>query len=704
MIKLNSYYILIFIVIILLSNIQLTSLKPSEIKLVFKGKGEQEILNSLFPYEPSEVIVNGYLKESCKKYYYLELENNNEVIIKFMTQIKTCENMFNGLINLIEADLSNFDASKVTNMFNMFFSCTGLKKVNFGDIDTSSVKSIQSIFKECNELTFIDMSKFNTNNLENMLDVFAYCRKLIAVKMQNFDTSKTTTMRGIFCECNDLIYADLSNFQTSLLSDISYMFAECRSLIYIDLSSFIIHNNSIDITDHFRQVNTGVNICIRDDTTRNFLLDTRDDCYHECFKQNIKIDLSQRKCIDNCNECSNKYEYYNLCFDKCPENTYPINNKFLCLDKKPKGYYLCNGKYNTCYETCEDCNKKGNQIYNNCIECKNGYKFLDDSMYNSNGNCYGICNGYFYFDEFNNYQCVDICPEKYNKKINEKNKCINECKYDDTYMYEYNSFCYKNCPNESCLLYNYYCIDKLINNQNIYFELIKNKVIKCLNIEELNEGNDLIFLNQEVIYTISTTTSNQKNNIIKKDISAVNLGNCINKLKDKYNISKDEEENLYILKIDIPLEGIKIPKIEYEVYYPLYNETLFQLDLSICHNTLINISIPINISFNDLDLYNSSSSLYNDICYTLTSDSGTDKSLKDRRNEFIDKNLTICEENCKFIDYDNITKRAICSCYTKINLPIILNYAANTFQKSLDICYGKIPPYPSPLHSKITTV
>ena len=148
MINLNSYYILIFIVIILLSNIQLTSLKPSEIQLIFKGKGEQEILNSLFPYEPSEVIVNGYLKESCKKYCYLELENNNEVIIKFMTQIKTCENMFNGLINLIEADLSNFDASKVTNMFNMFFSCTGLKKVNFGDIDTSSVKSIQSIFKE----------------------------------------------------------------------------------------------------------------------------------------------------------------------------------------------------------------------------------------------------------------------------------------------------------------------------------------------------------------------------------------------------------------------------------------------------------------------------------------------------------------------------------------------------------------------------
>ena len=35
---------------------------------------------------------------------------------------------------------------------------------------------------------------------------------------------------------------------------------------------------------------------------------------------------------------------------------------------------------------------------------------------------------------------------------------------------------------------------------------------------------------------------------------------------------------------------MKIPKIEYEVYYPLFNNnTLFQLDLSICANMKIDI-------------------------------------------------------------------------------------------------------------------
>jgi len=64
------------------------------------------------------------------------------------------------------------------------------------------------------------------------------------------------------------------------------------------------------------------------------------------------------------------------------------------------------------------------------------------------------------------------------------------------------------------------------------------------------------------------------------------------------------KKKIYILKIDIPLEGMKIQKIEYEFYCPLFNQTLFKLDLSICHNILINVSIPINISSDNLDLFN----------------------------------------------------------------------------------------------------
>ena len=468
--KTYSYYVLFFTIIIQFSKTKLTLLKLSEIKLVIKGKGTQQILYNSFPYNPSEVIVIGNLKSTCIKSCYLENKDNNEVIIKFESQINTCENMFNGLGNIIEADLSNFDASRVTNMVNMFLSCTKLKRIDFGDIDTSLIKTIQAIFAHCEELAFVDMSKFNTKNLENIQDTFAFCSKLMAVKMENFDTSKITLMRGLFYRCYALKYADLSNFLTTCIRDVCYMFEDCHSLIYADLSSFIIHN-TIEAENPFYKANSNLKICVTDDTTISKLPGSRNQCSDNCFNNNIKIDLGTNTCIKNCNQCSNKYEYYNLCFQACPENTYPKINKFLCLDKKPKGYYLDNNihQYNLCYETYKDCNKKGNEKNNNCIECKNGYNFLTDSMYSSNTNCYPICNNFFYFDESNIFHCITECPEQFNKIIIEKNKCINECKNDDTYRYEYNNICYQDCPTKSRFLFNNYCIDKIITNQTTYF-------------------------------------------------------------------------------------------------------------------------------------------------------------------------------------------------------------------------------------------
>ena len=38
------------------------------------------------------------------------------------------------------------------------------------------------------------------------------------------------------------------------------------------------------------------------------------------------------------------------------------------------------------------------------------------------------------------------CPPQYNKSIFEKKRCINECINDETYIYEYNNNCLKECP------------------------------------------------------------------------------------------------------------------------------------------------------------------------------------------------------------------------------------------------------------------
>ena len=106
---------------------------------------------------------------------------------------------------------------------------------------------------------------------------------------------------------------------------------------------------------------------------------------------------------------------------------------------------------------------------------------------------------------------------------------------------------------------------------------------------------------------------------------------------------------------------MKIPKIKYEIYYRFNNNnSLTKLNLTACDGIKIEISIAVEIN-DTLDKYDPNSEYYNDICSRATSDSGTDINLQDRKNEFIDNNMSLCEENCKFINYNYTTKKAKCS-------------------------------------------
>ena len=50
--------------------------------------------------------------------------------------------------------------------------------------------------------------------------------------------------------------------------------------------------------------------------------------------------------------------------------------------------------------------------------------------------CYEKCPKYYYYDSNNTYQCADVCPTEYNKFIQAKNRCIDDCKKDNKYKYE----------------------------------------------------------------------------------------------------------------------------------------------------------------------------------------------------------------------------------------------------------------------------
>jgi hypothetical protein len=139
---------------------------------------------------------------------------------------------------------------------------------------------------------------------------------------------------------------------------------------------------------------------------------------------------------------------------------------------------------------------------------------------------------------------------------------------------------------------------------------------------------------------------------------------CENILREVYNISSNNK--IYMMKIDIEQDKMKIPKILYYVYSKLNATNLIKLNLSFCQNEKIDLFIPVIISNDEnIDEFNTSSGYYNDICYKVKSEYNTDILRKDRQKEYIKYNKTLCQENCEFIEYNYNIKKAKCSCNVK---------------------------------------
>ena len=184
--------------------------KNSEIKMIIQGEGEINILNNTFNYDPSDVLVNGESKSECKITCEF-VDDLNNVTIKFDSKITSCEYMFDGMTNIIEIDLSNFDASNVINMNGMFKDCINLKKITFGDINTSLVENMDELFLRCKSLITIDRLDFDTISVKTMIRMFRNCESLLSINAE-FNPQNVENFFDCFAYCFNLETINLPNF------------------------------------------------------------------------------------------------------------------------------------------------------------------------------------------------------------------------------------------------------------------------------------------------------------------------------------------------------------------------------------------------------------------------------------------------------------------------------------------------------------
>ena len=201
-------------------------------------------------------------------------------------------------------------------------------------------------------------------------------------------------------------------------------------------------------------------------------------------------------------------------------------------------------------------------------------------------------------DDNNNksYCTSDLsCPKNFSKLIPEKRICIDECYKDPLYRFEFRHTCYEECPlniSEKSEIKNFYCKAKCskeypfeiietqfcVNNCSINerqnnlckinyisnddkekeaedkaVENIKEELTKDFNTSDIDQGDNIVIKQKDSTITISST-ENQKSEK-NANVTSIDLGDCENKLKEEYNISK--EESLLILKIDALIGVVK---------------------------------------------------------------------------------------------------------------------------------------------------
>ena len=634
--------------------------------------------------------------------------------------------MFQFCYSLLSVDLSNFDTSQVICMDRTFRYCRSLTSINLSNFDTSKVTWMESMFEGCSNLEYINFKNAKDNNVnackyDNIFrgtpDNLVMCiNETNSPNITKIFKKKTEGCPTIDCSEN------LKSNQKKIKTGLPGCAENCTNHMYY---IYEFNGRCYDTYDY------GIFFDEKD-------LVQKCKCKYDKCLSCSNVELVKDLCI-TCNK-----SYYPKENDET--NLGPYINCYKDID----GYYLDttdnnNYIYKLCYHTCKTCKIRGDYFNHNCIECNSNYSF---SIANNNNysNCYKNCDYYYFFDDLGNFNCTSDynCPLEFSKLQVNKSECIKNCSLDDTNKLEFRNKCYDKCPEESIEIngteYHYCealcnkdypflihntqeCVEfctieeilsnscelKYIEDTNVQEEgdnrknitekeieklkeiKIKDKMLESIekdfirdtyNKTEIEQGNDAYIKYKEFTITL-TTTENQRKNKNKDKVTLIDICDCEYLLRQAYNISPSEK--LFMRKVDIEQEGMNIPKIEYDVYSRLNGSDLIKLNLSFCKDSKVDYYIPTILSDN-IDKYNISSNYYNDICYTATSESGADIIIRDRQNEFMEGNKTVCQENCELADYNNNKVKCTCDVEESSSSSEFMNInKTKLFEKFIDI-------------------
>ena len=337
-------------------------------------------------------------------------------------------------------------------------------------------------------------------------------------------------------------------------------------------------------------------------------------------------------------------------------------------------------------------------INNKSSNINNSYNFtglLNQDIYNienedNNTDKDEIKDVNYYENEINEIEIYNE-NEKYNQTIDDDYSDNNHINYDDEYNENVDQSDYENeykeeedesdenenneeeINNDNCDSDNYIrgnC--NFTNNTNTtnltekIMELIEKGQLNDIFENVTNNSKPFIRKDGNIIYHLSTVKIEKINCYNKTNISTIDFLEIINTFKRRLEVL---DKDYFLFKIDYLFDDYIIPIIEYNLFYKNENGELTKLNLTSFKDKLVHYYIPIkDINKQNEFKYNYINSYYNDICYSYESNQGKDIILYDRKDEFNQLNLSLCEKDCIYIRVDFNINKVICECKIKTEI------------------------------------
>ena len=620
------------------------------------------------------------------------------------SKVTEMDYMFYGCYSLKSLDLSNFNSSSNTYVMKMFMDCFSLEYLNLKGFKTDKIQNFNNMFNNCSSLKSLDISSFDTSFAHSSNYMFYGCSSLTSLNISNFNTDGIYDMDFMFAECKNLGYLNFNNLNgpgnSESFSNRNILDNTPQNLVICFTISKASKLNNI-----FSKKNCELLYCEDDWKTKQ-----------------SKVNGETGICMDNCSG-EFLYNYLNRCYRECPEGTKEKNIQFLCedilievndeiFDEEEKAEIEENEKIDESLETTLLRDYKYEEYFEKEKEIVDNYEiFESNELYfeNEDETIKEIVEENYKVEvnkeeeNFLELKIKDIYEIKEEENsdidINNNNEVIEaEEKVDEIYKEEeidkenYNTIktiilafndtkavttimdksidiketslntgYVNNCDitsffNNECKISPQISLEQKQNFVEEIITKIKDGSLESLITSVVKEDKNILIENEDEIYSIGTL-DNQNINETK---TLIDLCDCEKKLRSVYNIT--EEEKILIFKIEKYIPGYKIPILGYELFT---QNGEINLNLDYCENIKTNTYISVDIDEKEVFKYDPNNEYYNDRCNQYTTENGTDITIYDRKNEYNENNMSLCEKNCEYKGYDINNKIVECECNKK---------------------------------------